>query len=614
MKQGTLYLTTAQAIVKYLINQYIMIDGAKQPLFPGVFAIFGHGNVTCLGSALYEVKDTLPTYRGQNEQSMALAGVAFSKAQRRKQIMVVTSSVGPGALNMVTAAAVAHANRLPLLILSGDYFANRRPDPVLQQVEHFHNPSTSVNDAFKAVTRYWDRILHPEQILQSLPQSIQTMLDPASCGPAFIGLCQDTQEMACHYPKEFFAEKVWHIPAPRADKYEIIQAVAVLRKARRPLLIAGGGTRYSGAEQALSAFANQHRIPVVETVAGRASLLHSNPAFAGPIGVTGSDSANYFANKADVIVAIGTRLQDFTTGSWSNFSKDAQFIAINTARFDATKHCAISVVGDAQESLAAVADAMSGVVFDSRWFNQAKHKLNAWDNAMDKYNAQENERMHYGHIVATVNNYCKDDDYVLTAAGGFPGELNKIWRTKSTNSFDCEYGFSCMGYEIAGGWGAKIAKPNNDVFVLVGDGSYLMMNSDIYSSVIGGQKLIILVCDNGGFAVINRLQNGKGGASFNNQIQDCRIQKLAYVDFAQHAEAQGALVQKANNKDELAEAIVWAQNNDTTSVICCDIDPYSWSEGGCWWDVGVPEVSTREAITEVRSEHLLGRNNQRRGV
>ena len=351
MGQSTIRLTMAQALVRYLCSQFTEIDGARVPLFAGVFGIFGHGNVTCLSEALEAVQDRLPTWRGQNEQSMALAAIAFAKAKRRRQIMVATSCIGPGALNMVTAAGTAHANRLPVLLIAGDTFNNRLPDPVLQQVEHFNNPTTTVNDAFKSVTRYWDRITHPAQIIQSLPQAIAAMLDPADCGPAFIGLPQDTQEIAFDYPEVFFEERVWAIPRPRADRDALAKAIAALKTAKKPLIIAGGGVRYSGAENAVADFAAARGIPVVETIAGKGGLTHFHPVHCGPIGIVGSTSANALAAEADVILAIGTRLQDFTTGSWTAFSPEAQFISINAARFDAIKHRAIAVVGDALETV-----------------------------------------------------------------------------------------------------------------------------------------------------------------------------------------------------------------------------------------------------------------------
>ncbi len=334
----TIRLTMAQALVRYLCNQFTIIDGKKEPLFAGLFGIFGHGNVTCLSEALEAVQDQLPTWRGQNEQSMALAAIGYAKAMRRRQIMVALSSIGPGALNMVTAAGCAHANRLPVLFLAGDIFANRRPDPVLQQVEHFGNPTVSVNDAFKAVSRYWDRITHPEQIISSLPQALATMLDPGDCGPAFIGLCQDTQELAFDYPEAFFAPTIHSIPRPRPDKDRVAKAIELLKGAKRPLIISGGGVRYSGAEKEVADFALKHGIPMAETIAGKGAVTHDHPAHIGPIGVVGSSSANALAGEADVILAIGTRLQDFTTGSWTVFAHDAQFISVNAARYDATKH------------------------------------------------------------------------------------------------------------------------------------------------------------------------------------------------------------------------------------------------------------------------------------
>nr|MBA3520334.1 3D-(3,5/4)-trihydroxycyclohexane-1,2-dione acylhydrolase (decyclizing) [Hyphomicrobiales bacterium] len=368
----TVRLTMAQALVRYLINQKTEIDGEIVPLFPGIFAIFGHGNVTCLSEALEAVKDEFPTWRGQNEQSMALAAIGFAKAKRRRQIMVALSSIGPGAANMVTAAGTAMANRLPVLLLAGDVFANRRPDPVLQQVEHFGNPTTTVNDAFRAVTRYWDRITHPEQIISSLPQAVAVLLDPADCGPVFLGLCQDTQELAFDYPKTFFEPRVHHIRRARPDKDEILRAATLLKSARKPLVIAGGGVRYSGAEDAITAFAEKHGLPVAETIAGRASLVHDHPQNIGPIGVIGSASANVLAGEADVIIAVGTRLQDFTTGSWSVFSPEAEFVAINAGRFDAHKHRAHAVVGDARESLVGLGAALGSWSADRDWMERAR--------------------------------------------------------------------------------------------------------------------------------------------------------------------------------------------------------------------------------------------------
>jgi 3D-(3,5/4)-trihydroxycyclohexane-1,2-dione acylhydrolase (decyclizing) len=608
-------LTMAQALVRHLCNQFTLLDGKRVPLIAGAFGIFGHGNVTCLAEALYEVRDVLPTWRGQNEQSMALAAVAYAKSKRRRQIMAAVASIGPGALNMVTAAGAAHANRLPLLLLAGDVFANRRPDPVLQQVEHFDNPTTSVNDAFKAVTRYWDRITHPEQIISSLPQAIATMLDPGSCGPVFLALCQDTQELAYDYPGEFFLPVEHHVPRPRPDRDSLAAAAALVRGAQRPLLIAGGGVRYSGAEEALMAFAQRTGLPVAETIAGRGTLVHTHPNNVGPIGVIGSQSANRLAGEADVILAVGTRLQDFVTGSWTAFSRDARFVALNAARFDAVKHRALAVVGDARESLAELDAALDGWQVDKAWVRRGRDEYAAWNAMVDQAIKPTNAEVpSYAQVIGAVNAACGERDIVVSAAGGIPGEVTKVWRIKSPGTFDCEFGFSSMGYEIAGGWGKAMADPDRDIIVLTGDGSYLMLNSDIYSSVLTGHKLIIVVCDNGGFAVINRLQNFKGGASFNNLIKDSRVVEPFAVDFVRHAESMGALARKVESLNELPASIAWAKANDRTTVLSIATDAFVWTAGDAWWDVGVPETSQRAEVRAAREDHAKGRERQRVGV
>ncbi len=612
---STIRLTMAQALVRYLCNQYTMVDGEKVPLFPGVFAIFGHGNVTCLSEALEEVKDRLPTWRGQNEQSMALAAIGFAKARRRRQIMVATSSIGPGALNMMTAAGVAHSNRLPVLLIAGDTFMNRRPDPVLQQLEHFNNPSVTVNDAFKAVTRYWDRIVHPEQIISSLPQAVATMLDPADCGPAFIALPQDVQELACDYPEAFFEETVHMVPRPRPDRDRLARAVDLLKGAKRPLVISGGGVRYSGAEDLLGEFAGKHGLPVTETVAGKGALTHDHPAHVGPIGILGSTSANALAAEADVIVAVGTRLQDFTTGSWTCFAPDATFVSINAARFDATKHRALAVVGDARETLAEMAAALEGWTVDPAWTERGRREFAAWNTALDGFQKPTNDPIPtYAQVVGVVNAKAGDRDLMIAAAGGLPGEVMKNWRVKAPNTFDLEFGFSCMGYEIAAGWGAAMADPTRTPIVMVGDGTYLMMNSDIYSSVLTGHKMIVVVCDNGGYAVINRLQNGKGVPSFNNLIKDCRVKEPFGVDFAKHAESMGALTRKVDSLADLAQAMDWAKTTDRTTVITIVSDAFTWTPGDAWWDVGVPEVSNSETVRAAHAAQADGRRKQRVGV
>ncbi|MGA1152203.1 MAG: 3D-(3,5/4)-trihydroxycyclohexane-1,2-dione acylhydrolase (decyclizing) [bacterium] len=612
----TIRLTMAQALVRYLVNQHTMIDGKKEPLFPGVFAIFGHGNVTCLGEALESVRDVMPTWRGQNEQSMGLAAVAFAKASRRRQIMVATSSIGPGCTNFLTAAGTAHSNRLPVLFLSGDTFSNRLPDPVLQQVEHFQDPTLTVADAFKSCTRFWDRITHPAQLMVSLPQAVATMMDPATSGPAFIALPQDIQAVAYDYPEVFFEEKIHRSPRPRPDQDSIAEAAAILKSAQKPMIVAGGGVFYSGAVATLTSFAEKHGIPVTETIAGRSQMLHDHKLNAGPLGVIGSSSANALAAEADVVLAVGTRLQDFTTGSWSVFGNESmQLIAINAASFDAHKHRALSVVGDAKVGLEDLSSALGNWAGSPAWIETAQGHYAEWNRTVDQHSGPSDAvPPSYGQVVGAINRSCDSTDLALTAAGGLPGELCKNWKTRSIGTFDCEFGFSCMGYEIAGGWGAKMADPSRDVIVFVGDGSYLMLNSDIYSTVLTGHKMIVIVCDNGGFSVINRLQNFKGSASFNNLLQDCKVENLQGVDFVQHATSMGALGEQVESIVELEAAFKRAKAADRTYVICIKTQPSQWTPGDAWWDVGVPEVSDREEVRQARSDHSEGQKRQRLGV
>ena len=614
----TVRLTTAQAIVKYLMAQKIVIDGETVPLFPGVYAIFGHGNVTCLGHALEEVKDEFPTWRGQNEQGMALAATAFAKASKRRQIMVATSSVGPGATNMVTAAGVAMANRLPMLLLSGDTFQSRIPDPVLQQVEQFGEPSTTVNDCFRPVVRYWDRLTRPEQVVQSLPHALHTMLDPGDCGPAFIGLPQDIQAEAYDYPVRFFAETVHEVRRQRPDNTELVKAAATLVESEKPLIIAGGGVHWSDAGAELRSFAEEHNIPVVETVAGRTSMPSSHPLNAGTIGVTGCTSANALAAEADVVLAVGTRLQDFATGSWTVFANEGvKFVGINTARFDATKHRAIPVVADARETLAELDTAIGSYRASADWSDTCATESAQYHAYIDKIAAPSNPTEEglpsYAQVVGVVDRADDGSIYALTAAGGFPGELVNGWRSDTVHSFDAEYGYSCMGYEISGGWGAKMARPDDEVVVFVGDGSYMMMNSDIYSSVLSGHKMIVIVCDNGGFAVINRLQVNQGGKPFNNLLADSKIVEEVRVDFAAHAAAMGCNAETVSTIDELVAAWKRAKEADRTTVIALQTHQNSWTEGGSWWEVGVPEVSTYDSVREARAELDEGKADQRAG-
>ncbi|NNC80897.1 MAG: 3D-(3,5/4)-trihydroxycyclohexane-1,2-dione acylhydrolase (decyclizing) [Acidimicrobiales bacterium] len=605
-------------MVRYLVAQKsVQSDGSVAPLFGGVYGIFGHGNVTSLGHALERAKDELPTFRGQTEEGMALAGVAYAKAKRRRQIMVATSSVGPGATNMVTAAGVAHSNRLPLLLISGDTFTSRIPDPVLQQVEHFNDPTQTVNDSFRAVSRYWDRITRPEQLTSSLPHAIHTMLDPGDCGPAFIGLPQDVGAEAWDFPEAFFGETVHDIARPRADRAQLERTVALLRSAEKPLIVAGGGVHYSLAEPELAAFATAHNIPVVETVAGKACLEWDHPMYGGPIGVTGGTSANALAGEADVVLAVGTRLLDFTTGSWTVFKNDAvKIISLNTARFDATKRQSVALVGDAKVTLNEMTSALGDHQASEAWSTTLATEIAQHNAYIDKIAAKESTSDSglptYAQVVGAVDRMADENTFALAAAGGFPGEVNNGWRAKHLNSFDCEYGYSCMGYEISGGWGAAMAMPDKDVIVFCGDGSYMMLNSDIYSSVLHGHKMTVIVCDNGGFAVINRLQTGMGGEPYNNLIKDNpTVVNPVPVDFAKHAEAMGAISETVTSIDELEAALARSKSADRTCVIALVTDAYSWTEGGSFWEVGVPEVSELDSVLQAKADMVDGKKEQR---
>lgn len=625
-KQKTVMLTTAQAIVRYLAAQYIEIDGKETRYCGGGFGIFGHGNVTCLGEALYDHQEELPLYRGQNEQSMGFAAAAYAKYHLRRRFMFCTASAGPGTANLFTSAALAHANRLPVLLLCGDAFVTRLPDPVLQQLEHFGDPSLGVNDGFRAVCRYWDRITHPAQIIQSLPAAIATMLDPADCGPAFIGLPQDVQGWTFDYPLSMFEKRVHRIRRQTPDRREIEDAAKLLKGAERPMIIAGGGVQYSGATGELQSFAERHNIPVVETIAGRANLRNGDPNNIGPIGVTGSNSANAIAEQADVILALGTRLQDFTTGSWTAFAQDATIISLNVARHDALKHMSTSVVGDARLGLDLLGEALGKHQAPEGWLKSAQAERAKWneyvaENVSMTAKDGSNRPNSYAQAIGAINALCDSNDRIVASAGGLPAEVTANWRTLEPGTVDVEFGFSCMGYEIAGGWGARIAQaenePEQDTIVFTGDGSYLLMNSDIYSSVLTGRKLIVIVLDNGGFAVINKLQNNTGNESFNNLIADTPTVEAPFaVDFVAHAAAMGAIAERVENPAELGEAFKRAKASDKTTVIVMNVDPYEgWTdEGHAWWEVGTPHVSAHDKVNAAHRDVESARARQRKGV
>ena len=609
-------LTCAHAIIKHLIAQKILIDGKKEQLFAGAFGIFGHGNVACLGQALQENQDKLPTYRGHHEQNMALTGIAYARAKRRKQFFVATSSVGPGSTNMVTASAVAMSNRLPILFLPGDTYANRMPDPVLQQVEHFNNPGITQNDAFKPVTKYFDRITRPEQILQTLPQAIQTMLDPADCGPACLSLSQDVQGETYEYPEEFFKERIHNIRRPRPDDFQIKQAAEQIKKSKNPLLISGGGVFYSDAMEDLSNFAIKHNIPVTQTVMGYSTMKRDHSHFLGPIGGLGGKAANNLAKQTDLAIAVGTKLADFTTGSWANFENpDFSLVSVNVSRFDASKHLAQSVIGDAKVSLQELSNALGDWKAPDEWHKKSRDELKNWNDYVDKESGPTNQELpSYAHAVGAIYRNSDPTDIAVTAAGGLVGEVVQIWRPKELNTHETEWGFSCMSYEISGALGVKMANPDKEVIAFVGDGSYLLFNSDIYSSVITNNKLIIVLCDNGGHAVINRLQLFKGGKEFNCLFNSSKAPNLVPVNFAKHAESMGAKSEEVSSISELEEAFKRAKKSDVTYLISIKTHSYEWLEGSAYWESPTLEMPSTKENEEALKLHKEGKSKQRQGV
>jgi 3D-(3,5/4)-trihydroxycyclohexane-1,2-dione acylhydrolase (decyclizing) len=598
-------MTAAQAAVRFLTNQYVADPAGETRYFSGVWAIFGHGNVAGLGEALHAARDVLPTYRAHNEQAMAHAAIAYAKQRRRRQAMICTSSIGPGATNMVTAAALAHVNRLPVLFLPGDVFASRAPDPVLQQVENFTDGTVSANDCFRPVSRYFDRIVRPEQILDALPRAMATLLDPVSCGPVTLAFCQDTQAEAFDFPEAFFRPHVWTIRAQPPDPREVDELVRLFEGARSPLLICGGGVLYSGAEAALAAFAESTDIPVAETQAGKGALKWNHACNLGGLGVTGSSAANAAAAAADLVVGVGTRLQDFTTGSRALFQAPGRRLAqINVADYDAAKHGALPVVGDAGAVLGSLLERLSGwrAPAGARTMTTA---VAQWNAAWEKATAPNETLPTDAQVIGAVWRCADENSVVVCAAGGLPGELHKLWRSRSAGDYHVEYGYSCMGYEIAGGLGVKMAEPHRDVHVVLGDGSYLMLNSELATSVMLAQKLIVTVLDNRGFACINRLQRAAGGAAFNTLWADSRHKTLPHIDFAAHAESLGAIAETVSTITELEQALRRAKRSDLTHVIVIATDPSATTEaGGAWWDVAIPEVSVRPEVRAARAAYV----------
>jgi 3D-(3,5/4)-trihydroxycyclohexane-1,2-dione acylhydrolase (decyclizing) len=599
-------MTMAQALLRYLAAQSTEIEGREQPLFAGVFAIFGHGNVAGIGQALAEMGNRLPTYRAHNEQGMALAAIAFAKASNRRRMMACTSSIGPGATNMVTAAAVAHVNRLPLLLLPGDVFAGRRPDPVLQQIENFADPTLSANDCFRPVARYWDRITRPEQLLTSLPQALRVLTDPADCGPVVLALPQDVQTEAAEFPESFFAQRLHRPRRPAPDATELAEALRSLKAAKAPLLLCGGGVHYSEAAAELAAFAERHGLPVAETQAGKGALAWTHPLNLGSIGVTGTAAANTLAREADLLLAVGSRLQDFTTGSRALWSSAARLIQLNTAAFDAHKHGALSLIADARAGLEALERGLEGWKAPAAWTERAKKLRADWQQVVDRVTAppRGNALPSDAQVLGAVNRKAGSSDIMVAAAGGLPGELHKLWRTTDPKGYHLEYGYSCMGYEIAGGLGVKLARPDRRVIVLVGDGSYLMMNSELATAVMMGLKLDIVLLDNRGFGCINRLQQSVGDRPFNNLLADVPNAAAQDIDFALHARSLGAQAEKVGNIAELEAALERAGRSPASHVIVIETDPaVSTRDGGAWWDVPVAEVAARGEVRQARAAY-----------
>jgi 3D-(3,5/4)-trihydroxycyclohexane-1,2-dione acylhydrolase (decyclizing) len=602
----TIRLTMAQALAKAMAAQRTVIDGRTLRLFEGVWAIFGHGNVAGMGEALHAAGDDLPTYRAHNEQAMAHAAVAFAKASRRRRMMAVTTSIGPGATNLVTAAAAAHVNRLPVLLLPGDVFAGRRPDPVLQQVEDFADGTVSANDCFRPVSRYFDRITRPEQLIPAFARAMSVLTDPAECGPVTLALCQDVQAQAYDFPTHMFEPRIWAPRRVRPDEAELAAAAGLLRGAKRPLVIAGGGVLYSEAENALRGFCEAHGLPLAETQAGKSSLPDAHELNLGALGVTGTAAANFLAGEADVLLAVGTRLADFTTGSWALFrSPDRRIVALNVQPFDAGKHRAQPLVADAQAGLLALAAALDGWRAPQAWTARVGEAKRAWYDEAARYTAPTNAELPSdAQVIGAVQRQAAASDVVLGAAGGLPGEMHKLWRAAAPGGYHMEYGYSTMGYEIAGGLGVKMADPSREVFVMLGDGSYLMMNSEIATSVMLGLKLTIVVLDNRGFGCINRLQQATGGESFNNLLSTARHVTLPDIDFAAHARSLGATARKVAGIGELERALREARGETRTTVLVIDTDPMpSTDAGGHWWDVAVPEVSSRGEVMAARARY-----------
>jgi 3D-(3,5/4)-trihydroxycyclohexane-1,2-dione acylhydrolase (decyclizing) len=615
-------MTMAQAVIKFLSQQYVERDGVEQPFFAGVWGIFGHGNVAGIGQALEELKLEVAFHRPQNEQGMVHAATAYAKMKNRLQTFACTSSIGPGATNMLTGAATATINRLPVLLLPGDIFASRRPDPVLQQVEYPLSMDVSVNDAFIPVSRYWDRINRPEQLLASLPEAMRVLTDPAETGAVTICLPQDVQAEAHDYPANFLEKRVHHILRPIPPEEALRRAADLIRDAERPLIVAGGGVIYAEATAALSDFADTLGIPVSETQAGKGALPWNHAWNVGAIGSNGGLAANRLAREADLVIAVGTRLSDFTTASHTQFQNpDVRFLSINVSSRDAHKFGALPLVGDARATL----DALRGMLATGKHRTAAAYgdrveTLKAeWDHTVDGIRAVEDAaNLTQANVIGMVNEASGPRDVVVCAAGGMPGDLLKLWRPVDPKGYHLEYGYSCMGYEIAGGLGVKMADPSREVYVMVGDGSYLMLHTEIVTSLEEDKKLTIVVVDNSGFQCIRNLQIATGSPPYGNELRyrDPRTGELdgpyIPIDFAANAASLGAVAMRATSETELRQALERAKGESRTVVIHVPVQKHTRVPGfDSWWDVPVAEVSRMPTVRKAHEEYAEQEQTER---
>lgn len=613
-------LTMAQALIAFLQSQYVERDGVETLFFAGCWGIFGHGNVAGIGQALQQVAASFRYYQTRNEQAMVHAAIAYAKMKNRLQAFACTSSIGPGATNMVTGAATATINRIPVLLLPGDIFAERTPAPVLQQLEWEHSQDISVNDCFKPVSRYWDRITRPEQLLTALPEAMRVLTSPADTGAVTLALPQDVQTMAFDYPGAFFRRRVWHIPRNRPDVAVLRQAAAWIAQSKRPLIVAGGGVHYSEATEALRQFIERTGIPVGETQAGKGALPYDHPLNLGAIGVTGTLGANRIAHDADLVIGIGTRYSDFTTASKTAFQHpNVRFININVAEFDAAKHSAIPLVGDARATLEELLPLLEGWQVTAEYRALAAQYNREWDAEVERiYTLEHGPLISQGEVIGVVNKLSRPQDVVLCAAGSLPGDLHKLWRTHDPKGYHLEYGYSCMGYEIAGGMGAKLAAPEREVYVMVGDGSYLMMNSEIATMTQEGIKVIIVVLDNHGFASIGGLSKSVGsdgfGTKYRRRTESGHLDgDVLPIDFAANAASLGAHVLQAQGRDDLADALQQAQAIQGGPVcIVIEVDRRQRVGGyESWWDVAVAEVSENPDVQRARAEYVEQKKRER---